>query len=236
MVSTGIRYDPYQLLKNARVFGSLPDTVLTKLSAVARIEHYELPTLLHGSAVQVPWLRQVLAGSLDLVVRQARGEEVVLAEMEFGSWLPWFGVVNQQPMPYEIWSSAKAEFLALPAQHVRDVCAAHPHLYLAVMNEIGARMLQLMEWTAQSVLLLPEQRLAKLLHLLARAQGVSGNAGQLKVTQARLARLAACSRQSVNPLLNDLKSRGLIAGGYGKLQIGDMAALQRFSDSDLDVL
>ena len=90
----------------------------------------------------------------------------------------------------------------------------------------------LMEWSGQSVLLGPEQRMAKLLHLLARAHGVNGSGGLVPVTQARLAQIARCSRQTANQLIGALEQRGLVGTGYGRFEIPDMAALDAFSASD----
>ena len=96
---------------------------------------------------------------------------------------------------------------------------------------MGQRLRQLMEWTGESVLLGPEQRMAKLIHLLARLHGLPAADGTLPVTQARLARMARCSRQSANQLLGALEARGLIATDYGRFRIRDLAVLQAFIET-----
>jgi CRP-like cAMP-binding protein len=102
-----------------------------------------------------------------------------------------------------------------------------------VIESIGVRMRLLMEWTGQSVMLAPEQRMAKLLHVLARVRGaVDGNRAVLPITQAQLARLARCSRQSANLLLRALERRALIRSAYGRYEIDDMTALDAFTERD----
>ena len=81
------------------------------------------------------------------------------------------------------------------------------------------------------MLLKPEQRLAKLLHVLARSRGLDGVSATLPLTQSRLARLAGCSRQSLSVLLKALKERGLVTGAYGELRIADINALQSFIEA-----
>jgi CRP-like cAMP-binding protein len=121
----------------------------------------------------------------------------------------------------------------LPVSLVRAVVHQHPDVYVRVIESIGVRMRLLMEWTGQSVMLAPEQRMAKLLHVLARVRGaVDGNRAVLPITQAQLARLARCSRQSANLLLRALERRALIRSAYGRYEIDDMTALDAFTERD----
>jgi CRP-like cAMP-binding protein len=234
MVSAKPRFDAAELLRGSKVFGALPSESIARLASSARAESYDIPTLLHRAGEPVAALRLVLAGHIEVSVRRASGAEVALAELGPGAWVPWLGSVIETKSSHDLYSSAHARYLSLPTAAVRAACQQHPDLYLRILNEIGARMQQLMEWTAQSVLLMPEQRLAKLLHVLAKTHGIEGNAGVLHVTQERLARLAGCSRQSVILLLNKLKKRGLVRGMYGRLWIDDLAALHAYTEVDAE--
>jgi CRP-like cAMP-binding protein len=60
----------------------------------------------------------------------------------------------------------------------REACERYPQLYGRILIEVGLRMRMVMEWTSQSVLLRPEQRLAKLLFVLSRTHGITGAAGR----------------------------------------------------------
>ena len=73
--------------------------------------------------------------------------------------------------------------------------------------------------------------MAKLIHLLARLQGTADNRATLQVTQARLARMARCSRQSANQLIGALAQRGLVEAKYGRFEIADMSALLAFIET-----
>lgn len=131
---------------------------------------------------------------------------------------------------YDLYCAASSICIALPVQEVRSFCDRHPAMYPLVMAEIAERVSLLMEWTGQAVLMAPEQRMAKLIHILARDQKVGTAAGTLNVTQTRLASLARCSRQSANVLLSALEKRGLIRLAYGKCDTPDMAQLAAFAD------
>jgi CRP-like cAMP-binding protein len=100
---------------------------------------------------------------------------------------------------------------------------------------IGHRMRLLLEWTGQSVLATPVQRMAKLLSILIQEQqhALEQVPCTLHVTQARLASQARCSRQTANQLLQQLEQEGLIVAGYGQFVIPDWQRLDRFADGDL---
>jgi CRP-like cAMP-binding protein len=94
----------------------------------------------------------------------------------------------------------------------------------------------LIEWTGQSVLATPVQRMAKLLSVLAQEQNrqTDQNGVTLYVTQARLASQARCSRQTANQLLQQLEQEGLIVPGYGQFTIPDWARLNHFAEGHLE--
>ena len=212
------------------LFSSEGEDVLSDLCACARVEQFEVATLLNAANQPLEWLRLVVQGHIEIVVRRASGAEVAIADMGPGTWATWLACFV--PPDHDFYSSASACYIALPTRVVREVCFAHPALYPRIIGAIGVRMRQLMEWTGQSVLMSPEQRMAKLIHLMARTQGIAGNAGTLHATQARLAQLARCSRQSANLLLGALENRGLIRQAYGRFESDDLVRLAVFSEED----
>jgi CRP-like cAMP-binding protein len=138
----------------------------------------------------------------------------------------------ETPPEHDFYSSASACFIALPAAEVRALCERHPKLYPLVIRQIGRRMRLLLEWTGQSVLVGPLQRMAKLLYVLALEQQAQGNRATLHVTQARLASLALCSRQTANTLLGELAERGLITSAYRRFEVPDLMRLAAFADAN----
>lgn len=220
-----------EFLRNSKVFGSLPGDAIASLAKNALVERYAVRTLIHpaGQGVQRLWL--VVAGHVELISQLAGGDEVELSDVMPGHGIPWLACIGSSVPVYDLWSSPHACLIALPALQVRALCEQHPAIYQRILVEVGERMSYLLEWTTQSVLLKPEQRLAKLLHVLARSRGLDGVSAILPLTQSRLARLAGCSRQSLSVLLKALKERGLVTGAYGELRIADIHDLQSFIDA-----
>lgn len=216
----------------ATVFGALGDGVLDKACHLARIEHYKLPTLLCAAGQEPDYLRLVVRGTIEAIARNALGEEFSFGLITPGGWATWLNCFMETPPEHDFYSSASACFIALPSAEVRALCERHPKLYPLVIRQIGRRMRLLLEWTGQSVLVGPLQRMAKLLYVLALEQQAQGNCATLQVTQARLASLALCSRQTANTLLGELAERGLITSAYRRFEVPDLMRLAAFADAN----
>lgn len=214
------------------VFGRLGLAALEEIAGFARIERFEVPSLLNAAGHRPQWLRLVIEGSIEIVARRASGKEVAITDISPGAWATWLPCFIPAPPEHDFYCAANSVFLALPTAEVQRFCASHPEIYPWIMADIGQRMRLLLEWTGQSVLSGPEQRMAKLIHVLARDQKVKGNSGILSVQQTRLASLARCSRQTANGLLAQLERRGLIRAAYGKIDILDMEKLSAFAEQD----
>lgn len=227
------KLDVQQCLK-ATVLGSLSDEALERICQVARVEYFEIPTLLSSAGEHPKYLRLVIQGHIETIARSVSGEEFVFSYITPGGWATWLSCFMVHAPDHDFYSSDAACFIALPISAINKMCERYPHIYPLLIQEIGRRMRLLMEWTGQSVLVNPVQRMAKLLHLLSREQKSSANCMTLHITQARLASLARCSRQTANKLLSVLEQEQLIIAGYGQFEIPDLSRLAAFSeDADL---
>ena len=215
------------------VFGQIGDEPLDVICACARIERYEKPVLLNAAGQHLESLRYVVQGHIEVIARGISGNEVVLSYITPGKWATWLPCISRDRPLHDLYSSSAACYIAIPSKDVHWFCEEYPQIYPLIIGEIGKRMRMLMEWTAQSVLVGPEQRMAKLLYIIAKDQDLRGNAGMLHLTQSRLAGLARCSRQTANGLLNQLEKRGLVNLAYGKFEILDLQRLGEFSEQDV---
>ena len=212
------------------VFAFLGEDALDRVCRLARVEHCKVPTLLSAAGEQSQYLRLVVAGHIEVIARNASGAEFVVGYITPGGWATWLACFMESPPDNDFYSGASSCFIALPISEVRSVCAQHPQIYPLIIQQIGRRMRLLIEWTGQSVLVGPVQRLAKLLHIIVREQQAPGNQAILHVTQARLASLARCSRQTANELLKTLEKNGLLVCAYSTIEISDVARLAAFAD------
>jgi CRP-like cAMP-binding protein len=198
---------------------------------VARIEQFKVPTLLSSAGEQPSYLRLVVKGHIEVISRNSNGAEFVVGYITAGGWATWLACFMSQPPDNDFYCSASATLVSLPITDVRAMCDRFPKIYPAIICQIGRRMRLLIEWTGQSVLVGPVQRMAKLLHILAREQQVSSGRVKLSVSQARLAGLARCSRQTANELIGVLERKGLLTCGYGFVEILELNNLAAFADA-----
>ncbi len=218
------------------VFGAVGAEAMEDLVRVARIEHFKLPTLLSAAGESPTHLRLVISGHVELVTRHISGSEIVVGHIAAGGWVTWLAVFMTQAPTHDFYISASSSCLALPVKDVQSFCVQYPEIYPMVIRMIGHRMRLLIEWTGQSVLATPVQRMAKLLSVLAQEQNrqTDQNGVTLYVTQARLASQARCSRQTANQLLQQLEQEGLIVPGYGQFTIPDWTRLNHFAEGHLE--
>ena len=219
-------------LKASPVCALLPPSAQLQFAQAALIERYKNPCLLQPAGKPLLRLRLVLRGYLSLVTGSVSGQESAFVHIGPQGWLSWLACFSTTATSHDTYSSRGGLYLAWPTSVVRELCIEHPVLYPAIINEISKPFRLLMEWSLQSVLLTPVQRMGKLVLLLARAQrSVDGNRAQLASTQAELARLARCSRQSANQLLAELERLGLLSRSYGQFVVPDMDRLILFVDT-----
>jgi CRP/FNR family cyclic AMP-dependent transcriptional regulator len=215
----------------ATAFGALGEPALEESCYAARIERFKVPTLLSAAGEQPQYLRLVVSGHIEVIARNASGVEFAVGYITPGGWATWLACFMESPPDNDFYSSASACFVTLPVQEVRHLCATYPQIYPLIIRQIGRRMRLLMEWTGQSVLVDSVQRVAKLLHILAREQQVQAGYAKLNVTQARVATLARCSRQTANEILGVLEQKGLLTLAYGSVEIPDLGRLATFADA-----
>lgn len=216
------------------LFGQAGAQALDELVAQARVERFEVSTLLNAAGEPLRWLRYVVEGHLEIVSRRANGKEVAVSDVQRGGWAVWLPCFVPVPPEHDFYSGPASCYIALPVRAVRQFCEQNPHIYPLIIAEIGQRLRLLMEWVGQSVLLNPEQRMAKLIHIVARDQKMTGQSGTVVVSQARLASLGRCSRQTANALLQQLEKRGLISLAYGRFRISNLAQLIAFAENEQD--
>ena len=215
----------------ATAFGVAGEAALDAACRLARVEHFKVATLLSAAGEQPDYLRLVVRGHIEVLARNSRGDEFAVGFITPGGWATWLACFMEQAPDNDFYSSASASCLALPVAGVRALCAEFPQMYPLIIRQIGRRMRLLIEWTGQSVLVEPVQRLAKLLHILVREQQVTAGSVTLHITQARLAGLARCSRQTANELIGVLETKGLVVCAYSAVEIPDVAALAAFADA-----
>ncbi len=221
----------FHCLATAPVTSQLSEEHLNRLVKLSRRENYEVYSLIVAMGEQDEYMRLVETGFSNINVRNIEGVEVTVTSIGTGQWMAWMSCLEDFPLEHDFYASANSSFICVPKKAMREVLAENPHLYLEVAKEIGFRFRQVLSWVEQSTLLDKHKRLAKLILVTARMQGVYADGGVVHTSQDNLSRMIQCTRQTCNKLLNELEAKNLIELAYGTIKISSLAQLEGFLSS-----
>lgn len=210
--------------------GQLPAEALDELCALARIQHFKMPTLLNAADEPLDYLRLVIEGHIELIERTEGGDEAGIAMLGPGNWVTWLGCFDEHPSHYDFYSSANCTVIAIPCARMREIADKNPVMYRLAIGAIGDRFRLLMEWTTSSALLDQDHRIAKLLFILCRLNADQSTSPTIHYTQDKLAVLARCTRQTMNLSLKKLEQLSLIEQKYKRIEITQPAKLKAFAE------
>ena len=225
MLELMLRHDP--------TLNQLDPKAVEEIVGAARIEAYKVPTLLNSAYTAVDTMRLVVKGHIELMSYSESGDEACIAMLGPNSWLTWIGCFDEQPTNHNFYSSSDAIVVAIPVKKMRDIADRYPELYKIAIREISFRFRLLMEWTTESVLLKNEFRVAKLLLLVSRLNGMPNELNPILYTQDKLAHLSRCTRQTLSRSLQQLAKEGMIEIGYRRIDIINEDKLNAFISEGL---
>lgn len=122
-----------------------------------------------------------------------------------------------------------ATVLAIKRCDLEDVLCANPRLALNLIRIVGQRLRLVSEMMVDGQGLRAEQRLARLLLRLAQNWGVMSSTGiqlPVHVPHHELANMVGSCRQTVNMLLRQFQSDGLVAVDHRTMTLIDVSGLQ----------
>jgi CRP/FNR family cyclic AMP-dependent transcriptional regulator len=215
------------------LFGQFGDEALASICQVARVLHFDCPTLMSAAGQAHTSLYLVVQGHIEVIARHAGGDEFVIGLITPGRWSSWVPCFSEHAPEHDFYAATKSCLIALPITSVQAFCQTYPEAYLPIIRQIGRRTRLLMNWLGQSVLVGPLQRVAKLLYVLALEQEDAPQQLTLVITQYQLARMAGCSRQTANSLLNELVDLGLVILSYRQIHIPSLPKLATFANQQL---
>jgi CRP-like cAMP-binding protein len=170
----------------------------------------------------------VADGSIKLTGSTRDGKEAILAIIEAPSWFGEIAAFDELTRTHDAWAEEATTLLHIPSATLNTLLTQHPLLWhalgLLLSHKIRLAFLALEELSLQP----PASRLARRLLMMARGygelEGISKR--EIRVPQEQLGQMLALSRQTVNQLLRQLESNGVVRLGRGGIEILDLAQLQ----------
>lgn len=169
----------------------------------------------------------LVAGTIKISSLRQDGREAILAVLEPGNWFGEITLIDGSPRTHDATGLEALDLLVVPpasfVQLMRDVVFSN-----AIAAMLAARVRMLYGLAEDATLRSLRARLAHRLLVLAR-----GDATQsvhlrhaLRLPQEALAMMLGVTRQTLSKELNALAGEGVVALGYGRIELLSLDALQ----------
>jgi CRP/FNR family cyclic AMP-dependent transcriptional regulator len=212
-------------------FFSLPRAQRDALVASAELIHVRRGAMVfrQGDPVEAAGggFYGLVAGTIKISSLRQDGREAILAMLEPGIWFGEITLIDGSPRTHDATALEALDLLVVPpeafARQMRDVVFAN-----AMAAMLAARVRMLYGLTEDATLRSLRARVAHRLLVLAR-----GDATQsvhlrhvVMLSQEALAMMLGVTRQTLSKELNALANEGLVALGYGRIELRSLDALQ----------
>jgi len=169
----------------------------------------------------------LVAGTIKISSLRQDGREAILAVLEPGNWFGEITLIDGSPRTHDATALEALDLLAVPpaafVQLMRDVVFSN-----AIAAMLAARVRMLYGLTEDAMLRSLRARVAHRLLVLARGDATQSVhlRHQLQLPQEALAMMLGVTRQTLSKELNALAGEGVVALGYGRIELRSIDALQ----------
>ncbi|CAA2104161.1 Crp/Fnr family transcriptional regulator [Variovorax paradoxus] len=170
----------------------------------------------------------LVAGTIKISSLRQDGREAILAVLEPGNWFGEITLIDGSPRTHDATALETLDLLVVPpeafAQLMRDGVFAN-----AMAAMLAARVRMLYGLAEDATLRSLRARVAHRLLVLARGDATQSVQlrHDLRLPQEALAMMLGVTRQTLSKELNALAGEGVVALGYGRIQLLSLDALQR---------
>ncbi len=223
--------DPLPALLDANPwFRALPDALRIRLVATATVRELVPGETLFRRGDPPCGLYAVLAGALSIGAVNADGREALLTVLEPTSWFGEISLFDGQPCTHDAIAVENTRLLHLAQAALQQLLDQEPR-YWRHFGLLMASKLRMSFLSVEAIAMMPAaQRLAARLLMIAEGYGgISSGRRHIRLSQERLAALAALTRQTTNQLLGEMAARGIVRVQTGAIEILDLEALRAAS-------
>jgi CRP/FNR family cyclic AMP-dependent transcriptional regulator len=214
------------LLRRVSYFASLPDGLLSELSAAAVERRFARGQVIFLEGDPCAGLHIVAEGQVRIFKVSPQGREQVLEQLEPGGTFNDVAALDGGPNPASAMAGSDALVWVVSRADIRRLAYAHPELAWALIESIAGRARRLVAMVEDLALRPVRARLAKL--LLAEAERTASRT-QIErdqmVTQAEMAARLGTVREVIGRSLRELADEEMIAFDRHRIVILDRARL-----------
>ncbi|AXV83841.1 Crp/Fnr family transcriptional regulator [Ralstonia solanacearum] len=209
-------------------FGALGTPLQDALIGMAVVRRLGGGDILFRRGDPADGLYCVVEGAIRVGATSAAGRESLLAVLEPVTWFGEIGVLDRRARTHDARADGDALLLHMPQAPLVALLDSAPESLRAFALLLTHKLRLTFTVLEETTLLPAAERVARRLLLMADGYGDLrlGTRRVLRVPQEQLAQLLALSRQTVNQVLKDFETRGLLRLAYGEIELLDFAGLR----------
>lgn len=222
------------ILSRGRWFSNLPVDLQNALLAQGVIKQLQAGQRLFSRGDSADGIYGILRGTLQVVGANKYGAEdkhVLLTLIEPPDWFGEICMFDQQPRTHDAIANEPVTLLHLRQNLLDEICEKNP-VYWRDFGLLLTQKVRLIFGAIEDAALLPTPvRLARRLLQMSEGYGIRADSGQLSsrtlhVSQDKLSSMLAVSRQTINQVLRDMESEGILDLRRGSIEILDCNLLK----------
>jgi CRP-like cAMP-binding protein len=210
-------------------FAGLDPAALERLADGTRTRRFRRGDIIFHAGDPGDALFIIISGEVKIAVPSEGGEEAILVTLGAGDVFGELALLDGAPRSATAAALALTETVMLPRDRFRDLIANEPAVRDALLASLASELRRLTMHVEELHFLDITGRLAAMLVRLSSEAGPPDNGGAIRLratlTQAELASMVGCTRQSVNKLLGQFSDDGLIRLDRDGIWVTDLTGL-----------
>jgi CRP/FNR family cyclic AMP-dependent transcriptional regulator len=210
-------------------FAGLDEADLERVAAGTRTRRFRRGEVIFHAGDPGDALFIIVSGEVKISLPSDEGDEAILATLREGDVFGELALLDGAPRSATASALVATEAVVLPRDRFRELIATVPAVRDVLLASLAGELRRLTTHVEELHFLDMTGRLAAKLVRLGREAGPAGNGGPIRLratlTQAELASMVGCTRQSVNKLLGQFSDDGLVRVDRDGIYILDMDGL-----------
>lgn len=200
---------------------NLPPGIQFDLLGRARERVFADGTTLYRQGDHVREVFQIVSGEIRQSFFTEDGHEVLFYIYKAGDLVCDSAIHENEPYPATISTRGETRLRVWPAGEISYLRARFPEVEAALSIQMSKRLRGTVRLVGELLTQSVSSRIASRLIWLSELE----KGGILTISQSDLGLMVGATRQSVNAVLKDLRSHGLIEANYGQIHVKSSAAM-----------
>jgi CRP/FNR family transcriptional regulator/CRP/FNR family cyclic AMP-dependent transcriptional regulator len=212
-------------------FAGLDESDIERVAAGTRTRRFRRGEVIFHAGDPGDALFIIVSGEVKISLPSDEGDEAILATLHEGDVFGELALLDGAPRSATASALVATEAVVLPRDRFRELIATVPAVRDVLLSSLAGELRRLTTHVEELHFLDMTGRLAAKLVRLAREAGAgpSGQGGPYRLratlTQAELASMVGCTRQSVNKLLGQFSDDGLVRVDRDGIYVLDLDGL-----------